>query len=158
RPCSIPRSIYRGPSSPFPRPRRCTCTGPLRGNDPRSMTKLPRRVPFAPNSRTRDGRMNTAPQPISLALHHYYARKEAFAAVGVTYDQRQRHLNTGLSPRNPDGSYFIFVTLDKAELDDAYDYDDEIFRASFKWVTRRDRDELDDDYVAIRRPEARVLL
>jgi hypothetical protein len=59
---------------------------------------------------------------LSLNLHERYGRKEIYATDGVDYDQRQRHLNTGLSPQGQDGGYLIFVTLDKEQLDPAHDY------------------------------------
>jgi hypothetical protein len=68
---------------------------------------------------------------LPLTLHHRYSRREAFAAVHVEYDQQKRHLNVGLSPQCPDGGYLIFITLNKEELDPAYDYDDELFANKF---------------------------
>ena len=74
---------------------------------------------------------------LPLALHGRFGRKQIFAAEGIKYDQQQQHLNTGLSPRCPDGGYMIFVTLDKEELEPAHQYEDELFADSLIWVSRR---------------------
>lgn len=87
-----------------------------------------------------------------------YGRKEIFATVGVKYDAQQQHLNLGLSPRCKDGGYFIFITLNKDELDPAHDYADELFAQDFIWVTRRDVTEEQENYVNLRSDETRVSL
>ena len=58
----------------------------------------------------------------NLVLHARYSRAAIFGAVGVAYTQRSQNLNVGLPPRNPDGSYFIFITLDKEQLDASFAY------------------------------------
>src|SRR5579862_6387162 len=75
---------------------------------------------------------------LPLELFHRYGRKDAFAAVGVSYDPQQQHLNVGLAPRCKDGGYFIFITLNKEDLDPAHNYEDLLFADQFIWVTRRD--------------------
>src|SRR5260370_11508928 len=95
---------------------------------------------------------------LPLQLHERYGRKEVFATVEISYTSQQQHLNTGLSPRVADGGYFIFITLQKDELDPAYDYDDELFADKFRWVTRRDRDENHPDYINLRDARTRVSL
>ena len=51
---------------------------------------------------------------LRLTLHERYTRPDVYGLFGINYDTRRtRHLNTGLSPRMPDGGYFIFITLDK---------------------------------------------
>ena len=94
---------------------------------------------------------------LRLTLHERYTRPDVYGLFGINYDTRHtRHLNTGLSPALPDGGYFIFITLDKGTI--AYDYEDELFRDQLIWVTRRDRDENDPAYVALRQPGIRVSL
>ena len=84
--------------------------------------------------------VGTPASGLNLDHGRRYGRREAFAAVGVTYPGRKTtHLNTGLSPQNPDGGYIIFITLDKESLADAYDYEDELFEDGLHWVTRRGR-------------------
>jgi hypothetical protein len=95
---------------------------------------------------------------LPLELFGRFGRKEIYATVGVQYDQQQRHLNVGLSPKCKDGGYFIFITLNKEELDPAHNYADEIFADQFIWVTRRDVTDEDQDYVNLRLPETRVSL
>jgi Domain of unknown function (DUF3427) len=95
---------------------------------------------------------------LNLQIHGEYGRQAAYQAVGVRYTNRQQNLNIGLSPRNPDGGYPIFITLDKKDLDEAYDYDDELFADRFRWVTRRDRSEDHPDYVRQRDGSTRVSL
>ncbi len=87
---------------------------------------------------------------LPLALHKRFGRKEAFAVFGIKYKSQQQHLNLGLSPKLPNGGYFIFVTLNKDELDPAHDYDDQIFSDQLIWVTRRDVTEDHPDYVNLR--------
>lgn len=74
------------------------------------------------------------------------------------YDPQQQHLNVGLPPQCRDGGYFIFITLNKEELDPAHNYADELFADQFIWVTRRDVTEDRKDYVNLRMPETRVSL
>jgi hypothetical protein len=95
---------------------------------------------------------------LPLELFGRYGRKEAFAAVGVHYDPQQQHLNVGLPPQSKDGGYFIFITLNKEELDPAHNYADQLFADQFIWVTRRDVTEDHKDYVNLRLPETRVSL
>src|SRR5262245_56215232 len=95
---------------------------------------------------------------LPLTLHAKYGRREAFRGVGATYSQRNRNQNTGLSPRCPDGGYFIFVTLNKEGMNPAYDYEDELFSDSVQWITRRDRRESHPDYVNLRQAQTRVSL
>jgi len=95
---------------------------------------------------------------LALTLHHRYSRREAFAAVGVEYDQQKRYLNVGLSPQCPDEGYLIFITLNKEGLDPAYDYDDELFGDKFRWVTRRDRAADHPDYLHLRESKTRISL
>jgi hypothetical protein len=98
------------------------------------------------------------PAALPLSLHERYGRREAFAAVGVDYTSQQQHLNTGLSPRNPDGGYCIFITVDKEEMDAAYNYEDELYEDRFRWITRRGRGEAHQDYVTLRQDGTRVSL
>jgi hypothetical protein len=100
----------------------------------------------------------TRPPALPLSLHERYGRREAFAAVGVDYTPQYQHLNTGLSPRNPDGGYCIFITVDKEEMDPAYAYEDELYEDRFRWITRRGRGEAHPDYVALRHGSTRVSL
>jgi hypothetical protein len=95
---------------------------------------------------------------LPLELFGRYGRKEAFATVGIQYDPQQQHLNVGLPPQCKDGGYFIFITLNKEELDPAHNYADELFADQFIWVTRRDVTEDHKDYVNLRLPETRVSL
>ena len=95
---------------------------------------------------------------LPLELFGRYSRKEVFDAVGTHYDPQQQHLNVGLSPQCKDGGYFIFVTLNKEELDPAHNYADELFADQFIWVTRRDVTEDHKDYVNLRLPDTRVSL
>ena len=95
---------------------------------------------------------------LPLELHGRYGRREIYATVGIAYDQQQRHLNVGLSPQCKDGGYFIFITLNKEELDPAHDYDDPLFADQFVWVTRRGVEDTDPDYVNLRDAECRVSL
>jgi hypothetical protein len=95
---------------------------------------------------------------LPLELFGRYGRKEAFATVGIQYDPQQQHLNVGLPPQCKDGGYFIFITLNKEELDPAHNYADELFADQFIWVTRRDVTEDHKDYVDLRLPETRVSL
>jgi hypothetical protein len=95
---------------------------------------------------------------LPLELFGRYGRKEAFAAVGIQYAPQQQHLNVGLPPQCKDGGYFIFITLNKEELDPAHNYADELFADQFIWVTRRDVTEDHKDYVNLRLPETRVSL
>jgi hypothetical protein len=95
---------------------------------------------------------------LPLELFGRYGRKEAFGAVGVHYDPQQQHLNVGLPPQCKDGGYFIFITLNKEELDPAHNYADQLFADQFIWVTRRDVTEDHKDYLNLRVPETRVSL
>lgn len=95
---------------------------------------------------------------LPLELFSRYGRKEAFAAVGVHYDPQQQHLNVGLPPQCKDGGYFIFITLNKEELDPAHNYADQLFADQFIWVTRRDVTEDHKDYANLRIPDTRVSL
>jgi hypothetical protein len=95
---------------------------------------------------------------LPLELFGRYGRKEAFAAVGIQYAPQKQHLNVGLPPQCKDGGYFIFITLNKEELDPAHNYADELFADQFIWVTRRDVTEDHKDYVNLRLPETRVSL
>jgi len=95
---------------------------------------------------------------LPLELFGRYGRKEVFAAVGIHYAPQQQHLNVGLPPQCKDGGYFIFITLNKEELDPAHNYADELFADQFIWVTRRDVTEDHTDYVNLRLPETRVSL
>jgi len=99
-----------------------------------------------------------SPVRLSLELFGRYGRKEGFAAVGVHYDPQQQHLNVGLPPQCKDGGYFIFITLNKEELDPAHNYADQLFADQFIWVTRRDVTEDHKDYVNLRVPGTRVSL
>jgi hypothetical protein len=89
---------------------------------------------------------------LPLTIHHRYSRQQAFAAVGIEYNQQKPNLNVGLSPRCPDDGYLIFITLNKEGLDPAYDYDDELFADRVRWVTRRDRGSDHPDYQHLREP------
>ena len=98
---------------------------------------------------------------LPLSLFGRYGRKEIYAAAGVSYDQQKRHLNVGLSPECKDGGYFIFITLNKEELEEqepTHDYPDELFQDQFIWVTRRGVREDDVDYLNVRAPDCRVSL
>ena len=95
---------------------------------------------------------------LPLELHNRYGRKEIYGSVGIVYDQQQRHLNTGLSPRCSDGGYFIFVTLNKEQLDPAHDYEDEVYADHLIWVSRRGVSETDPDYLELRQSATRVSL
>jgi hypothetical protein len=78
--------------------------------------------------------------------------------MGIHYDPQQQHLNVGLPPQCKDGGYFIFITLNKDELDPAHNYADQLFADQFIWVTRRDVTQDHKDYVNLRLPETRVSL
>ncbi len=95
---------------------------------------------------------------LNLQLHGRYTRQQIFATFGVAYSSRQQHLNTGLSPRNPDGGYCIFITLNKEEMQEAYAYEDDLYADRFLWMTRRDRTADHPDYVALRVDSTRVSL
>lgn len=95
---------------------------------------------------------------LPLELFERYGRKDAFAAVGVHYDPQQQHLNVGLPPQCKDGGYFIFITLNKEELDPAHNYADQLFADQFIWITRRDATEDQKDYVNLRALDTRVSL
>ena len=95
---------------------------------------------------------------LPLILHHRYGRPQAYGCFGLHYDQQQRHLNLGLSPRLSDDGYYIFTTLDKEGLDPAHDYEDELFAEQFVWVTRRGVTKEDADYVNLRQDDCRVSL
>jgi hypothetical protein len=95
---------------------------------------------------------------LPLTLHQRFGRKEAFGVFGIKYNSQQQHLNLGLSPQLPDGGYFIFITLNKEDLDPAHDYDDQIFADRFILVTRRDVNEDDPNYVNLRANGTRVSL
>src|SRR5215813_8927725 len=99
-------------------------------------------------------------KPVHLALELFgrYSRKEVFATMEIQYDPQQQHLNVGLPPQCKDGGYFIFITLNKEELDPAHNYADQLFADQFIWVTRRDVTEDHKDYVNLRLPETRVSL
>jgi hypothetical protein len=64
----------------------------------------------------------------------------------------------GLSPRLPDGGYFIWITLDKTDLDPNYDYEDRLDSSSFTWVTRRGVQDTHPDYANLADPATRVSL
>src|SRR5262249_36306164 len=81
-----------------------------------------------------------------------------FATMEIHYDPQQQHLNVGLPPQCKDGGYFIFITLNKEELDPAHNYADQLFADQFIWVTRRDVTEDHKGYVNLRLPETRVSL
>jgi hypothetical protein len=101
----------------------------------------------------------TAAPRLALELHGRYTRTEVYALFGIDYDTRRtRHLNVGLSPRMPDGGYQVFITLDKETIAAEYDYEDILFQDQLIWVTRRGRDQDDEDYVALRDPATRVSL
>ncbi len=91
-------------------------------------------------------------------LHERYGRLEAYEIFGIEYNQQQQHLNLGMSPRLPDGGYFIFITLDKGSYDESYDYDDQIFKGELFTTTRRGRSEDHPDYANLRQPEIRKSL
>jgi hypothetical protein len=95
---------------------------------------------------------------LPLQLQKRYGRKEAFASVGIDYSAQKQHLNVGLPPQCPDGSYLIFITLNKEKLDPAHNYADELFADQFIWVTRRGVTENTLDYVNLRMMNARVSL
>jgi hypothetical protein len=95
---------------------------------------------------------------LDLDLHSRYGRRDAFQSVGLSYTSRDRHLNTGLSPKCPDGGYFIFITIDKSDFDNRHDYDDQLFQDRLILVTRRGRDETHADYVNIRDSKTRISL
>lgn len=82
--------------------------------------------------------------------------KAIYATQGISYDQQQQHLNTGLSPRCRDGGYMIFVTLNKDELDPAHDYPDDLSADHLLWVSRRDVTVDDPDYLNLSAPDTRV--
>jgi Domain of unknown function (DUF3427) len=105
-----------------------------------------------------DPRTHSTDVALPLELHGRYSREEVFSTVGLQYDSRQQHLNTGLSPKCPDGGYFLFITLNKEDFDPAYDYEDRLYEHEFSWVTRRGRSEDHPDYVALREPDTRVSL
>ena len=75
------------------------------------------------------------------------ARKEAHALFDIQFDQRQQNLLMGLSPRLSDGGYFIWITLDKTDVDPNHDYEDRLDCSSFTWVTRRGVQDTNPDYV-----------
>ncbi|HJZ72354.1 MAG TPA: DUF3427 domain-containing protein [Vicinamibacterales bacterium] len=90
-----------------------------------------------------------------MPLHWETSRKEAFALFGIQFHQ-QRHRTTGLSPQLPDGGYFIWITLDKTELEENYDYKDCIDSTSVTWITRRGVTEDQDDYRALQSADTRI--
>ena len=98
----------------------------------------------------------SSPPALPLTLHARYGRHAAFAAVAVAYTPQNQHQNTGLSPRCPDGGHLVFITLDKSDLNAAYDYDDELFGDRLRWVTRRDRGENHSDYIVLRDARTRL--
>jgi hypothetical protein len=95
---------------------------------------------------------------LALTLHERFGRFDVFALFGIRFSQRNRTQIQGLSPRFPDGGYCIFITIDKSELDEAYDYEDQLYFDSFEWVTRRGVGEDHPDYVNLRQPNTRVSL
>jgi hypothetical protein len=96
---------------------------------------------------------------LPLEIHGRYSREEIYGLEGIRYSpQKTRHLNVGLSPGCKDGGYFIFVTLNKEELDPTHDYPDELFADKLIWVSRRDVQEDDEDYRNLRDPSCRVSL
>jgi hypothetical protein len=103
--------------------------------------------------------MTPLPFPaLGLTLLKRYGRRDAFKALGVKYSQQNRNLNTGLSPRCPDGGYLIFITLDKKGFDPRHDYNDELNQNTLEWITRRGRGEDHPDYVNLRLKNTRVSL
>jgi len=95
---------------------------------------------------------------LNLPLYGTTTREETYALFGVKFDQRQRYLLKGLSPRLRDGGYFIWITLDKSNLGETYDYEDDLQRSSFTWVTQRGVNEDHPDYIALRQVSTRVSL
>jgi hypothetical protein len=95
---------------------------------------------------------------LQLPLHGQTSRKDAYALFGIKFDQRQRQLIKGLSPKLPDGGYFIWITLDKTELEENYDYEDRLEASSFTWVTQRGVTDALPNYRALEHPNTRVSL
>jgi hypothetical protein len=95
---------------------------------------------------------------LPLELHRRYGRKAIYAMDGVVYDQQQQHLNRGLSPKCNDGGFFIFVTIDKEQLDAQHDYEDELYADRLVWISRRDVSQDDPDYQDLRQSGVRVSL
>jgi hypothetical protein len=95
---------------------------------------------------------------LPLTLHGRYGRRDVYALFGIQFSQRNRTLIQGLTPRLSDGGYCIFITIDKSGLDDAYDYEDQLYADSFEWVTRRGVGEDHEDYVQLRAASTRVSL
>jgi hypothetical protein len=95
---------------------------------------------------------------LPLRLHGETNRKEAYELFGIKFDQRQRQLIKGLSPRLRDGGYFIWITLDKTDFDENYDYEDRLDLTSFTWVTQRGVRETDSDYQWLQNHRTRVSL
>lgn len=94
-----------------------------------------------------------------LTLNEMYSRKEVFASVGIVFSTRNQHQIKGLSPRCPDGGYFIFITLDKSTLGQhQFDYEDELFNDRVAWVTQRGAQEHHTAYEQLRAPSTRVSL
>lgn len=95
---------------------------------------------------------------LNFRLHERYPRREAYVSLGVEFSQQNRNQIKGLSPRLPDGGYFIFVTHDKDNFDPAYDYDDRLFTDLLHCVTRRGVDENGQDYRNLQDRRTRVSL
>jgi hypothetical protein len=99
------------------------------------------------------------PAALPLEIHGRYSREDIYGLEGIHYSsQKTRHLNVDLSPRCKDGGYFIFVTLNKEDLDPTHDYPDELFADKLIWVSRRDVQEGHEDYRNLRDPGCRVSL
>jgi hypothetical protein len=99
------------------------------------------------------------PKPaLALELYGRFSRHDVYGTKGIRFDQRNYTLIQGLSPRCKDDGYFIFITLNKDEMEPSHNYDDQLFANEFVWVTRRDRAEGHPDYVRLREPDCRVSL
>jgi hypothetical protein len=95
---------------------------------------------------------------LALELYGRFSRHDVYATEGIRFDQRNYALIQGLSPRCKDDGYFIFITLNKDEMEPSHNYDDQLFANQLVWVTRRDRAEDHPDYVRLREPDCRVSL
>ena len=74
-----------------------------------------------------------AAEPIGPQRWHRYSRKEAVAALGITFRGLEQQEGVVRRP----GAIVLFVTLDKGEMGDAYQYRDQfISPTEFQWQSQ----------------------
>jgi hypothetical protein len=96
---------------------------------------------------------------LAIPLHTQVTRRDVYALFRIRYDPAKTvNLNVGLSPRMPDGGYFLFITLDKKRLRGGFDYPDELYDDELFWTTRQGPDENARDYKALRQESTRISL